>query len=65
MLERNSHRSRGFGFVWFPDETSREAAIDKHNKTEISGRNISVTRPFLNPKQPLVLLPTRFEEDKL
>ena len=44
MLDKHTHRSRGFGFVWFADEASREAAIDKHHGTELEGRKISVTK---------------------
>jgi len=44
MLEKHSQRSRGFGFVWFADEASREAAIAKLHGTNLEGRKISVTK---------------------
>lgn len=44
MTDKYSGRSRGFGFVWFPSEASREAAIDKLHGHELSGRKISVTK---------------------
>ena len=44
MLDKISRRSRGFGFVYFADEASRQAAIDKIHETEIDGRRISVNK---------------------
>ena len=44
MLEKRSLRSRGFGFVWFANETLREAAIERHHGTEIEGRKVSVSK---------------------
>ena len=46
MMDKISRRSRGFGFVWFPDEQSRQAAIDAFHNKELTqgGRTISVSR---------------------
>ncbi len=42
MKDKFSGKSRGFGFVYFKDEASREDAIAKIHDTEIDGRRISV-----------------------
>lgn len=40
VRERDSDRSRGFGFVEMPDNQQAQAAIDALNGTEICGRPI-------------------------
>lgn len=42
MKDKFNGKSRGFGFVYFKDEASREDAIGKVHDTEIDGRRISV-----------------------
>lgn len=42
--ERETGRSRGFGFVVFDDEKSMENAIQGMNGQQIGGRTISVSR---------------------
>mmetsp|Transcript_7312 Transcript_7312/g.14653 ORF Transcript_7312/g.14653 Transcript_7312/m.14653 type:complete len:198 (-) Transcript_7312:768-1361(-) len=42
MKDKFNGKSRGFGFVYFKDEASREDAIAKVHDTEIDGRRISV-----------------------
>lgn len=45
--DRETNRSRGFGFVTFVDEANNQKAIDQLNGKELDGRaiNVSVARP--------------------
>lgn len=47
VRERDSNRSKGFGFVEFTDESNNQVAIDKLNGQELDGRaiNVSLARP--------------------
>ncbi len=47
ITDRDTNRSKGFGFVEFEDEANNEDAIDKLNGKELDGRaiSISVARP--------------------
>lgn len=42
IKERDSGRSRGFGFVTFESEDDATAAVEAMNDTELDGRNIRV-----------------------
>ncbi|MDT0618159.1 MAG: RNA-binding protein [Salinisphaeraceae bacterium] len=42
ITDRESGRSRGFGFVEMPDKGSAEAAIQGLNETDFQGRNLRV-----------------------
>jgi RNA recognition motif-containing protein len=42
ITDRDSGRSKGFGFVEMPDEGGARAAIDALNGTEMQGRTIKV-----------------------
>ncbi|MDD4029039.1 MAG: RNA-binding protein [Caldisericia bacterium] len=42
IQDRNTGRSKGFGFVEMPDEESAETAIAALNGKDFSGRNIRV-----------------------
>lgn len=42
VADRESGRSRGFGFVEMPDATSAQAAIDGLNDQNLDGRNLKV-----------------------
>ncbi len=42
ILDRDTGRSRGFGFVTFADAAAAQAAIAEMNGTEFEGRNIKV-----------------------
>jgi cold-inducible RNA-binding protein len=52
IMDRESGRSKGFGFVEFEDDNAAKAAIDKLNGSDIQGRTIVVSeaRP-LEPRR--------------
>ena len=43
ITDRETGRSRGFGFVEMSSNTEASAAMDKLNGKDVEGRNISVT----------------------
>lgn len=47
VTDRESGRSRGFGFVEFADEANNQKAVDQLNGKELDGRaiNVSLARP--------------------
>ena len=47
ITDRETGRSRGFGFVEMPDEAEGQKAIDELNETEFEGKtiNVNVARP--------------------
>ena len=42
ITDRDSGRSKGFGFVEMPDNSEADAAIKALNDTAIGGRNVKV-----------------------
>ena len=42
ILDRDSGRSRGFGFVTFSSDSEAQAAIDQLNGSELDGRTLNV-----------------------
>jgi cold-inducible RNA-binding protein len=42
MTDRDTGRSRGFGFVEMPDVTEAQAAIDGLNGTSLGGQSLTV-----------------------
>lgn len=42
VLDRDTGRSRGFGFVTFADDAAATRAIEEMNGVELEGRNIRV-----------------------
>jgi len=50
VFDRDTNRSRGFGFVEMPDDEEANAAIKELNGSMIDGRAISVT--VARPKAP-------------
>lgn len=47
IMDRESGRSKGFGFVEMADDSAADAAIEKGNGVELNGRaiNVSEARP--------------------
>ena len=50
IMDRDSGRSKGFGFVEMADEASAEAAIQRFNGTELGGRTLKVAEA--KPRAP-------------
>lgn len=48
IMDRETQRSKGFGFVEMEDEAAGEEAINQLNETEFDGRTIVVKKA--NPK---------------
>ena len=52
MVEKHSRKSRGFGFVWFPNADARDAAIAKLHNTRLFDRHISVSKAIPKEEVP-------------
>lgn len=50
ITDRDSGRSKGFGFVEFENEADNQKAIDTLDQKELDGRTINVS--LARPKQP-------------
>ena len=44
IIDRNTGRSKGFGFVEMSNDQEAEAAIEALHETELKGRNINVNK---------------------
>ncbi len=42
IMDRESGRSKGFGFVEMPDKAQGEAAVNAINETDVQGRSVRV-----------------------
>ena len=49
IMDRETGRSKGFGFVEMPDDSEGQQAIDSLNETEFEGRTIIVKKA--NPRE--------------
>lgn len=52
IRERDSSRSKGFGFVEMPDEQAAKAAIEAMNGKEVGGRNLRVNEARPREERP-------------
>lgn len=51
VIDRDSGRSKGFGFVEMPDNSQAKTAIEALNGTEVQGRNIVVNEARPKPER--------------
>lgn len=54
--DRDTGRSRGFGFVDMPDETEARQAIEAMNETEFGGRTLVVNEARPRPQSGAVVV---------
>lgn len=57
MIDRETGRARGFGFVEMPDDRAAQTAINAVNGTSLAGRTLTVNEarprePRREPRQP-------------
>ena len=52
MMDRQSGRSKGFGFVEMPDNSEADAAIKGLNGLNLKGRNLKVNQAKPREKRP-------------
>jgi cold-inducible RNA-binding protein len=52
VLDRESGRSRGFGFVEFDNDAEADAAIEMFNEQEIEGRKLIVNEARPREERP-------------
>jgi RNA recognition motif-containing protein len=50
ITDRETHRSRGFGFVEMPDDEAAKAAIEALNGKEVGGRPLNVREAEDRPR---------------
>lgn len=50
ITDKQSGKSKGFGFVEMPDQTEAQSAIDALNGTALNGRMITVNEARPHPK---------------
>ena len=50
IIDRDTGRSKGFGFVEMPDSTAAKAAMQGLNGTELDGRSLTVNEA--KPREP-------------
>ena len=52
IIDRDTGRSKGFGFVEMPDDSAAQSAIDALNETALNGRNIRVNQARPRENRP-------------
>ena len=52
IMDRETGRSKGFGFVEMPDDAAAESAIKALNDTSLNGRNIKVNQARPREQRP-------------
>ena len=51
IMDRDSGRSKGFGFVEMPDKAQGDSAINALNETNVQGRNVRVNEARPRPER--------------
>ena len=51
IIDRDSGRSKGFGFVEMPDKSQAESAINALNESDVQGRNVRVNEARPRPER--------------
>lgn len=51
IMDRDSGRSKGFGFIEMPDKTQGETAINAINQTDVQGRSVRVNEARPRPER--------------
>ncbi len=51
IIDRDSGRSKGFGFVEMPNKAQGESAINAINETDVQGRNVRVNEARPRPER--------------
>jgi RNA recognition motif-containing protein len=51
IIDRDSGRSKGFGFVEMPDDSQARAAIEALNGSDIQGRNVVINEARPRPER--------------
>lgn len=51
IMDRDSGRSKGFGFVEMPNKAQGETAINAINETDVQGRNVRVNEARPRPER--------------
>jgi RNA recognition motif-containing protein len=52
IIDRDSGRSKGFGFVEMPDDSQAKTAIEALNGTDVQGRNVVINEARPRPERP-------------
>ena len=51
IMDRDSGRSKGFGFIEMPEKDQGEAAINAINQTDVQGRSVRVNEARPRPER--------------